>query len=336
MFHKITLEKITKDNLETIACTDLGAFNQINKNNLKKSGISAVVIMEDRLPDFFLNYQNFEPNQDTTLNRHGPFKFLYTQNHLKNLVKELQNQNIKVYLGFWGQLIDPHKKYCLPWLDKHPELWTLYQQNKQNFDIDPLNIIQPENIPFASYIVNQFEKFKKDFNFNGLFLGDGLNGYRLFINPNKYNNQEHRAKDWTRFYKTIAKGIKSLDCQLLAYDCMGFAPQKAIQHGADYLAQAQAGLDYLIIQTYPTAWGKKWLKKFPGFDFKSCLNNLKQTKEKLTKTNCKILYSLEMGDNIEGWQPRYHTTKKQLKYFQAYSDGKLIVWANNLFYKLLK
>ena len=91
MFHKITLAQIIKDNLKTIACTDLGAFNQIGKNNFKKSGITAVVIMEDRLPDFFLGYQNFEPNQDTTLNRHGPFKFLYTQNHLKNLIKELHD-----------------------------------------------------------------------------------------------------------------------------------------------------------------------------------------------------------------------------------------------------
>ena len=117
---------------------------------------------------------------------------------------------------------------------------------------------------------------------------------------------------------------------------MGFAPEQAIKHGADYLAQAQAGLDYLIVQTYPTAWGKKWLKKFPGFDFKSCLNNLKATEEKLKKTNCKIFYTLEMGDSIEDWKSKTRITKKQLKYFKNYADGKLIVWANNLFYQLLK
>ncbi len=336
MFKKITIKDITKDNLKTIACTDLGAYNQIGKNNLKGKGINGVVIMEDRRPDFFITYNEFETNQDTTLNRHGPFKFLSTQTHLKELVKELHDQNIKVYFGFWGQLFDPHKKSCLSWIDKHPELWTMYNENNKNFDLDPLVMLEPEKITFAQYVIRQFTKFKKDFNFDGLFLGDGLNGYRLFIDPKKYRDKEETKVKWTKFYKTLAHNLHKMDCRLLAYDCLGLAPEKAIKHGADYFNQAQAGLDYLIVQTYPTAWGRKWLKKFKGFDFKSCLNNLKATKEKLAKTNCQVFYTLEMGDNIEDWKPKTRITKKQLKYFQKYADGKFLVWANNLFYQLLK
>jgi len=336
MLNKITTKDIIKDGLETIACTDLGAYNNIGKNFLKEHGIDAVVIMEDRLPDFFLTYNEYEPHKDTTLNRHGPFKLLFNQNHLKELVKELHEQEIKVYLGFWGQLFDPHKKYCLPWIDKHPELWRLHAENNNNTDLDPLVTIMPENTSFAQIVLTQFKKFKRDFDFDGLFLGDGLNGYRLFIDPRQYNDQEQTKQKWIKFYKTLSQGLKNTNCKLLAYDCMGFAPDTAITHGADYLAQAQVGLDYLIVQTYPCAWGKKWLKNFAGFDFKSCQNNLQKTKDKLQKTNCKVLYTLEMGDNIEGWRPKVHLTNKQLKHFKDFADGKLIVWANNLFYQILK
>lgn len=336
MFNKITLDQITKDRLETIACTDLGAFTEIGKNNLKNQKISGVVIMEDRLPDFFINYEKFEANKDTTLNRHGPFKFLYTQNHLKNLIQELQAQDIKVYLGFWGQIINPHQKKCLPFFDKHPELWRLHNENKKNYDLDPLVTLQPENIKFAQFIVNQFYKFKKDFNFDGLFLGDGLNGYRLFVEPTKYEDQQNKADEWTEFYRNICDNLHELNCQVLAYDCLGLPPGKAILHGADYLAQAEVGLDYLIVQTYPTAWGKKWLKKFPGFDFKSGLNNLKATKRKLTSTDCQVFYTLEMGDRVEEWQAKPRITKKQLKYYSPQADGKMLVWANDLFYELFK
>lgn len=336
MFTKITIKNITKDGLTTIACTDLGAYHNIGKNTLKETGINGVVIMEDRLPDFFLTYNEFEPHKDTTLNRHGPFKFLFTQNHLKELIKELHEQGIKVYLGFWGQLFDPHKKYCLPWIDTHPELWRLNNENNKNSDLDPLVTLQPENTSFAQIVLGQFKKFKRDFDFDGLFLGDGLNGYRLFIDPTQYKDQEHRAKDWTRFYKTLAQGLNKLDCTLLAYDCLGFSPDEAIKHGADYVGQAQAGLNHLVVQTYPYAWGKKWLKNFSGFDFRSCQKNLKATKDKLKKTKCKIFYTLEMWDNIENWQPKKRITKKQLKYFKNHADGKLIVWANNLFYQILK
>lgn len=330
----IKTKHINSDNLETLACTDLGAYKPIGKNNLKNTGIQKVVIMEDRLPDFFLEYKKFEPNKDTTLNRHGPLKFLNTQNHLKKLVNELHEQGIKVYLGFWGQLMDPHSNTCCPFIDNHPELWTLYHDNENNLDIDPLVTLQPENISFAQYVINQFTKLINDFNFDGLFLGDGLNGYRLFSDPTKYKDQEHSKNKWTQFYAELANGIHELDCQLLAYDYLGFAPEQAIMHGADYLAQAESGLDYLIVQTYPTAWGKKWLKNFPGFDFDSCLNNLKATKNKLKNTNCKVIYTLEIGDTVEGWKSSYWTTKKQLKHFNNHADGKLLVWANDLFSKL--
>jgi len=337
MFHKISLEDINKDNLINFACTDLGAFTTIGKNNLQNSGVTGVVIMEDRIPDFFILYDKYQADADTTLNRHGPFKDLYTQKHLKELVKELQNQNIKVFLGFWGQLYDPHKNnnHNFQWMKDHPELWTLHRNDRRNSDIDALAFLQKENISFAQFIVNQFIKFKNDFNFNGLFLGDGLNGYRLFVNPHRYEDKEESKEDWTNFYKTISTGIHQLNCQLLAYDCLGLKPGKAILHGADYLAQAKAGLDYIIVQTYPTAWGKKWLKNHHGFDFKSCQNNLEKTYNKLKNTNCKVLYTLEMGDRIEEWKAKARITKKQLKYFQKISHGKLLVWANELFYRLL-
>jgi len=335
-YNKIKIEEIKNDKLETLACTDLGAFREVGKNNLKDTNISGIVIMEDRIPDFFITYNKFKSETDTTLNRHGPFTQIRTHLDLQKLIKELQEQGIKVYLGFWGQVLDPHKRICLNWLDQHQELWTLHKENKKNYDLDPLVTLQQENISFAELVVNQFTKLKNDFNFDGLFLGDGLNGYRLFIDPGQYKDKEHTKEKWTKFYKTIADGLHELDSKLLAYDCLGQAPDKAILHGADYLAQAEAGLDYLIVQTYPVAWGKKWLKRFPGFDFKSTVKNLQSTKEKLNNTNCKVTYTLEMGDSVEGWQAKPRITRKQLKYYKDHADAKLLVWGNDLFYEILK
>jgi len=332
----IKLQHIQSDNLPSFACADLGAFNLIGKNKIKNTGIKAVVIMEDRLPDFFIGYNKYISNQDTTLNRHGPFKILSTQADLKALVDELHQQEIKVFLGFWGQIMDPHKKCCHHWLDQHKNLWRLHQENKNNYDLDPLIELELEKISFAQFIIDQFKKLKKDFDFDGLFLGDGLNGYRIFKNPTLYEDQEHRQNDWTEFYKQIASQLHQINCQLLAYDCLGLPPEKAILHGSNYLAQAEAGLDYLIVQTYPTAWGKKWLKSFSGYDFKSSLNTLKKTKEKLSQSNCQVFYTLEMGDSVEGWNNSYWTTRKQLKKYQPFANGKLLVWANNLFFSILK
>jgi len=332
---KIKLQHIHSDNLATIACTDLGAYREIGKNKLKNTKIKTIIIMEDRLPDFYLEYDKFEPNKDTTLNRHGPFKFLFTQKHLKDLVTELQTQRIKVFIGFWGQLLDPHKKQTCSFINQHPELWRLNKEDEKNTDLDPLVTLQPEKISFAKYIVQQFQKLHQDFNFNGLFLGDGFNGYRLFTNPQKYEDQEATKNQWKKFYQKVAAGVQQQNCQLMAYDCLGLPPEKAVLHGADYLAQAQAGLDYLVVQTYPTAWGKKWLKNYPGFDFNSCLQNLQKTKNLLKGTKCKTIYTLEMGDKVEEWKPSYWTTKRQLKKFKEYANGKMLVWANDLFYDLL-
>ncbi|MFA5076643.1 MAG: hypothetical protein WC480_04500 [Patescibacteria group bacterium] len=322
---KISWSEINRDGLETIACVDLGGFHHLGNNKLLNK-VSAVVIMEDRRPDFFVGYDHYEPHKDTTLNRHGPRQNLSTQQDLKKLVGELQQQKIKVYFGFWGQVTDNQKKMS-PWIKNHPELWPEYKASQ---DLNPLAILGTEKMTFADYICQQYQKLQQDFGFDGLFLGDGLNGYRVFSDPTVYQDKINTTQHWNLFYYQIARKVHQLGGKLLAYDCLGREPKEALKHGADYLSQADGGLDYLVVQTYPTAWGKFWLKKFPGFDFKSCLKNLERTKELLKNTNCRVLYTLEISDSVEEWQGEARTTHKQLQKFRHHSDGKVLVWANEL------
>lgn len=317
--------EVLADKLPTLACTDLGAYYKDKPNNLK--GINAVVIMEDRIPEFFLSYNNFEPNKDTGLNRHGPLKELKTQTDLKNIVSELHSQNIKVYFGFWcyrGTIFERNWS----WLKNHPEVNALPWVYSY---FDPLVNLEKEKMSFAEYVGKQYEKLQKDFNFDGLFLGDGSNGYGRLTNIYDSENKAVTSPKWAEFYKTIAKKVHETGGKLLAYDILGFAPEQAKLHGADYKAEAEAGLDYLVVQTYPVAFGQFWEYGNKGFDLASCLDHFQKTKEALKDTNCQAIYTLELGDAVEGWYASKNDTISQLLAFQNIASGKLLVWANKIF-----
>ncbi len=314
-----------QNGLPTIGCIDLGAGKPIGQNKWR-GVVDSVVIMSDRRPDFLVEYGVYNPLSQTRLNKHGPLNHLQTYSDLKNFIAELHKQKIKVYFGFWGLTRDQHGHSSI-WFESHPEVWA---EMYENSDVDPLVMLRKENISLADFIVEQYRKIKNDFDFDGLFLGDGLNGYRYFNDPRMYRDKQSTVPDWTNFYATLARGVHDSGGKLWAYDCLGLPPDQALLHGADYLAQAQAGLDYLVVQTYPTAWGKKWLKKFSGYDFVSAIKTLQATQQLLAKTSCQTFYTLEIGDRVEGWSAKPADTLQQWRRYAAYADGQMLVWANDL------
>lgn len=321
----IDYDEIAKKDF-VLACTDLGAFP---KNLPKFEGIDAIVIMEDRLPRFFLEYEGYNAHADALLNRHGPLKNLSTQRDMKNLVRELQKQEIEVYLGFWGQF-HGENKVTSDWMKAHPELKPF---DSRSADVNPLTHLKKEGMSFAEYIGRQYRRIQRDFHFDGLFLGDGLNGYRIFFEPEAHRGKRNTAIQWNNYFQTIAGDVHRTGGKLLSYDCMGFAPEEAIMHGADYKSQAYAGLDYLVVQTYPHAWGEYWLSDKPGFDFVSAKDHLKRITNLLRGTRTKVLYTLELGDSVEKWHAPRDATLQQQQEFDQIAGGKMLVWANDIFAK---
>ncbi len=331
---RLNWSKIISDNLENFACCDLGAFYKSRLNKI--TGIKSIVIMDDRRPDFILEYKKFKPQKNSGLNKHGPLKELSTHKDLKDLIKEIHNQDIKVYFGFWGVMTDGKHKFS-KWTSAHLELLTDYkeiiQKNSGIQPINPLKKLKKEKLFFAEHICHQYQKIQRDFNFDGLFLGDELNGYRIFSDPYYTENWEDTIPLWTNFYKTLADCVHETGGKLLSYACLGMSPQNACLHGVNYKKEALAGLDYLILETYPFAWGQYWLKDFDGFDFESTLKNLKAVKKEISKTPCKLFYTLELNDNIENWFAPIESLERQIKECQNLADGKLLVWANDILSK---
>lgn len=311
----------------TIACVDLGAFD---RKIPRLAPIEAVVIMEDRLPQFFLEYKNYSPDLATSLNHHGPKKVLKTQADLKRLVVQLHEQGIGVFIGFWGQYRGALGESTF-WIKRHPEVRPL---DSRSSDMNPLVHLHGEAMNFADYVSMQYQKLARDFDFDGLFLGDGLNGYRIFTEPDAFRDKRTTIPMWNQFYRTVANGVHAAKGLLLAYDCMGFSPFEAILHGSDYKSQALAGLDFLVVQTYPYAWGEFWLRDKNGFDFASARDHLRRVKQSLLGAHTRVFYTLEVGDSVEGWHaPREHTLRQQEE-FDTLSDGKMIVWGNEMIAKL--
>jgi len=145
---------------------------------------------------------------------------------------------------------------------------------------------------------------------------------------------------WTRFYEYISKGVHALGGKLAAYTCMNYGPCIAINHGIDYKAIANAGLDYLVFQTYDYAWGPY---KFDilSKDITTNLFELLCTKAYIGKTRTKLLFTTEVGDRVEGWKsPIAHTLGETYTYAnttffdgerkRSCVDGTLMVWGNFL------
>ncbi len=308
----------------TVALTDLGAF----RYPLQKlpSEIETVVIMEDRRPEFFLSFRKYHFFDIVPLNRHGPFKAKWNQGDLKQLVQDLHRQGKKVIIGFWAFWGDGISKPT-SWLKEHPELkhrrWT-------ESDIgDPFTILVPEVITFAQHIAEQYQKLHEAFGFDGLFLGDGLMGFRDFWNPELYRDQWRRTMDFAEFYRTIATAVHGTGGELWAYDCMGFDYEEAIRHGADYSLLATAKLDKLVFQSYKAAWvdlfrirGKTGLTQD--------VDSMKTIREAMEGQECRLYHTLGVGDIVEGWYPRHQDLQDQMRMLDPHSDGRVVVWANGL------
>lgn len=121
---------------------------------------------------------------------------------------------------------------------------------------------------------------------------------------------------------------------------MNYGPCIAVAHGADYKAIANAGLDYLVFQTYDYAWGPY---KFDilSKDITTNLFELLCTKAYIGKTKTKLLFTTEVGDRVEGWKsPIAHTLGETYTYAnttffdgerkRSCVDGTLVVWSNSL------
>jgi hypothetical protein len=316
-------EEIVADSLNAAACVDLGAFR---KPLQIINGIDTLVIMADRSPQFFLSFPEYQSAQIVPLNRHGPLTEYTTQEDLRLLVQGLHDQGKKVMIGFWGFWGDGAQGPG-DWMRSHPELGP--RQEDESDIGDPFVTLRMEGITFADYIAQQHEKISKTFGFDGLFLGDGLSGYRDFLHPERYRNREDSCQRWAEFYRTIAKTVHRTNGRLWAYDCMGFSYEEARQHGADYRLLATAGLDTLVFQSYPTAWAY-YFKVAGKTGLDQDLVNFKSVRTATTDTNLEVYYSLELGDSIEGWWPKHKTTRNQMAGFATVADGKFLVWGNDL------
>lgn len=78
--------------------------------------IENFIIMEDRAPDFFLNFERYDPDVGIDLNRHGPSTDLWTQGEFRRLVEILRENKINVIYGFW---LGGRAEF---WREEHPEL----------------------------------------------------------------------------------------------------------------------------------------------------------------------------------------------------------------------
>jgi hypothetical protein len=310
-------------NDRTWACVDLGAFPRPLRRLPRLEG---VVIMEDRDPWFFLSFQRYDPPADTRLNRHGPLRLWSTQEDLRGLVRELHHQGLRVAIGFWsygGWWF--HRKP--PWLRAHPEVRKLPWSSHLN----PFVRLRREGVDFAEYIARQYERLHTAFGFDGLMLGDGLCGFGSVWDPDLYANSERAIPQWTALYRVIADAVHRTRGVLLAYDHMGFPYREARKHGVDYRMLADAGLDFLIYQAYPQAWGEYLLVEYQSrFDANANVKNLITVKSALDGTSARVLYTLELGDSVERWRAEPERTRAQMEALDRLADGRFLVWGNDL------
>src|SRR5689334_7200962 len=173
-------------------CLDLGIAkpNRYNKisNMMAEKEIQFVVLMEDRQPDFFINYDKYSAESIVGLNKHGPENNTYrpTQRDLRSFVETFRDEEIEILYGFWV-----HEN---TWIDeRHSELLLTDSNGKSLssesfvYDFNPLLKMKIDSEygirneeEFAEYIYKQYSNLADDFGFNGLFLGDGGMGFRLF------------------------------------------------------------------------------------------------------------------------------------------------------------
>lgn len=308
----------------TWACADLGAFARPLP---ALPGVEGIVLMEDRHPQFFLSFDGYEPTADTRLDRHGPLRAWSTQQDLKGLVAGLHAQDIRVVVGFWNY----GSWWPFPqaaWLRRHPELRRVPGTSY----LYPFVRLAHERMSYAEYIARQYARLADVFGYDGLMLGDGFWGFGTIRDPDRYRDQARTIPQWTALYRTIAETVHGAGGTLLAYDHLGRPADEAREHGADYRALADAGLDVLVYQSYPTAWGDYWLFAHRNrFDLQASVRNLATVRTALSGTATRVLYTLELRDSVEGWASTPEAAAAQAAALDPMAAGRFLVWANDLF-----
>ena len=397
-------------------CLDLGIakpadYTLIAKKIIEENGnnLKFVVLMEGREPEFFLEYNKYNPEGFVKLNRQGPINYYPNQSDLKSFVKAFREIGIKVFYSFW--IHDSRWVF-----ERHPELLLTdcngkqWHMNNFEFDFNPLLELKEDSVygikkgqKFVEYVISQYSKLHSDFGFDGLFIGDGGMGFRVFGDDSKdlryfdyskrnieqfltwssnnnssNNNINHYHKDcqllnnietqstvvlskdihfnhfydwirwncfqWAEFYKTLANYLHGIKNELAAFNCMNYGPKEAIFHGVDYKSISQAGLDYLVFQTYDYAGAKYF--KIENKDIFTNLINLVNTKLLISKScsNTKVLFTIETIDNVEKWDCPLRITLREAytyysekifdgKIWMSSADGAFIVWINNTPYE---
>lgn len=318
---------------------DLGAFDlkrlregTLKLSRLKEQGINEIVLMEDRAPIFFLNYNGYNAGEKVPLNRHMDTGANWTMADLKKLVDGLHENGIKVVIGFWGNAKN--------W-ENNPFIRQNWDALKPvipiSDDINPLCFVTDENgkqITFAQYIAQQYNKLNRDFNFDGLFLGDGLMGYRAFLDPYGPYDFSDASHLWTDFYRRVYEGVKGADegDSLWAYDCLGKGGSNASSHGLD-LREIAPYLDNYVAQTYGSdAWGENYMA-LPGYNLE---RDTKEISDLPPGIKAKTRYTMGIGDSVEGWAGTTESVRSKHKALSPHAKkGTLGVWSNGMVRKLV-
>jgi len=325
-----------------IPLIDLGAFPLMDVRKglcsiegLKKHNISEVVIMEDRDPRFFLNYKKFSRMGLIPLSKHRNVTdndiLPWNMQDLRDLVTLFHKHDMKVHIGFWGHIDDNADN---PFIRENREV--LCPAITGSDDTNPLSIVHHEGeiMTFGDYVAGQYKKLVKDFGFDGLFLGDGLCGYRSFMDPLQTGHFEYTQKGWEMFYANLSHEVRKQGGKLMTFDVMGRTYKDALASGIDYKA-ILPHLDYLFFQSYgQTAWNA--YMHIPTYTLARDKKALKSILAELPKKEQKkLFYTLEIRDTVEGWEATCGAAGRQLRSLDPLAAGKLGVWSNEMIRRLL-
>lgn len=338
---KITMEDLEKIGIEKQGFTplvDLGAFSlkslregTLDANKFKEAGINEVVIMEDRAPHFFLNYSGFNPDQEVPLNRHGNKQDKWTMEDLRKLSETLHEADIRVIIGFWANTEDKDNNPFVKqnWDRLQPLLPMSDDMNVMSFVIDK----DGREVTFADYVVAQYKKISRDIEFDGLFLGDGLMGWRSFLDTETRYDFSEKQYLWTDFYRRIKNGITAEDPQnaLWAYDCMGNGKTRSRLNGVSMQAITPQ-IDNYVFQSYGNdAWGSDYMN-LPGYDLQRDTDQIKTIPEEM---RAKVRYTIGLGDSVEHWWGRKEwISDKHSNVGPHAHKGTLGVWSNEILARL--
>lgn len=315
---------------------DLGAFDleklnqgELDFEKLNERGVKQIVLMEDRDPQFFLNYKGFNSDAEVPLNRHG----LDTDEHprqswtmadMKKLIEGLHGVGIKVVIGFWGNTGDKENNAFISrnWDAVRPVIPTADDMNYLSYVKDA----EGKEMPFADYILAQYSKLNADFRVDGLFLGDGFMGFRSFIDNEAPYDASSLTPLVSDFYRRVHSGVHGIDAgdTLWAYDCMGNGTDRALRNGVDLYAVAEH-IDTYVFQAYGSdAWGEEYMG-LEGYDVRRDKLQLASLPPALQK---KTVYTVGLGDRVEGWYGTADSIKEKNTHLSAYAkQGSLGVWS---------